>query len=299
MSDVIAALAAGEWQTRSVSEMHFSTDVAKASAAVGPWLRRDPIANNPALVLLVRQTHRPVEARLWWSTRGNYVSGICFQVGRDNAAHVRTDDPGVIAQLADEVAARAGDVPGVHGQAAAAATFAAAWATGSNAPVTIDMFQRYYSLATVIPPPIVPGHVRPGTAKDLATVMPWAIEFQRDTHGDQKPDRAVDVDGLRASLTWGLEHGEIWLWDDDGPQAMVAASVPVDGVSRIHLVYTPPESRNRGLAAACTAAAVGRVLASGATNCVLFTDLANPSSNALYQRLGFKPHSEHLQIMFG
>jgi hypothetical protein len=38
--------------------------------------------------------------------------------------------------------------------------------------------------------------------------------------------------------------------------------------------------------------------AAGAREVVLFTDLANPTSNALYQRLGYRPVSDRLVLSF-
>jgi predicted GNAT family acetyltransferase len=60
-------------------------------------------------------------------------------------------------------------------------------------------------------------------------------------------------------------------------------------MSRIGPVYTPPEHREHGYASAVTAAAAAWALAAGACHVVLFTDLANPVSNSIYPRLGFRP----------
>jgi predicted GNAT family acetyltransferase len=80
---------------------------------------------------------------------------------------------------------------------------------------------------------------------------------------------------------------------------MVAHTRPIEAVSRVQAVYTPPELRNQGLAAACVSALVERLLTAGCRRCVLFTDLGNPTSNALYQRLGFTAVQEHLNITLG
>jgi predicted GNAT family acetyltransferase len=61
------------------------------------------------------------------------------------------------------------------------------------------------------------------------------------------------------------------------------------GMVRIMAVYTPPETRGRGYAGAVTTEVSQAALDAGAVNVVLFTDVANPTSNALYQRLGYRP----------
>jgi predicted GNAT family acetyltransferase len=53
-------------------------------------------------------------------------------------------------------------------------------------------------------------------------------------------------------------------------------------------VYTPPQLRERGYAGSLVAAASRRALASGARRCMLFTDLANATSNRLYASLGYR-----------
>ena len=70
------------------------------------------------------------------------------------------------------------------------------------------------------------------------------------------------------------------------------------GVTRIAPVYTPPECRGRGYAAAATAAATEDALDSGATGVCLFTDLANPLTNRLYPRVGYRPVEDRLMIPF-
>jgi predicted GNAT family acetyltransferase len=53
-------------------------------------------------------------------------------------------------------------------------------------------------------------------------------------------------------------------------------------------VYTPPHRRRRGYAGSAVAAASRRALAGGATTCMLFTDLANPTSNKIYAEVGYR-----------
>ena len=61
------------------------------------------------------------------------------------------------------------------------------------------------------------------------------------------------------------------------------------GQVRVGPVYTPPGLRGQGYAGAVTAAVSQAARDAGAGQVLLFTDLANPTSNALYQRLGYQP----------
>jgi predicted GNAT family acetyltransferase len=70
---------------------------------------------------------------------------------------------------------------------------------------------------------------------------------------------------------------------------MAWLSPPVAGVVRVSGVYTPPERRRRGYASGCVAAISQVALERGAAACVLYTDLDNPTSNTIYQRIGYRP----------
>jgi predicted GNAT family acetyltransferase len=72
----------------------------------------------------------------------------------------------------------------------------------------------------------------------------------------------------------------------------------LSGVARVAPVYTPPERRGAGYGAAVTAAISQLALARGAESVVLFTDLANPTSNSLYRRLGYEPVEDRVVVDF-
>ncbi len=92
----------------------------------------------------------------------------------------------------------------------------------------------------------------------------------------------------------------MWIWDDGEPGR---DGGPHDrrspGVTRVGLVYTPPDHRRRGYAAACTAAVTQVALDTGADRCILYTQLGNPQSNAIYRRLGYEPIQEMVHYRFG
>jgi predicted GNAT family acetyltransferase len=89
------------------------------------------------------------------------------------------------------------------------------------------------------------------------------------------------------------------LWDvDNRPVSMAMLRAPAFGVSRIGPVFTPRDRRGRGYGSAVTAAAANLAHRSGTADVVLFADLANPTSNAIYQRIGFAPVVDSVRIDF-
>jgi predicted GNAT family acetyltransferase len=89
------------------------------------------------------------------------------------------------------------------------------------------------------------------------------------------------------------------LWEVDGaPVSMAMLRVPAAGVSRIGPVFTPRDKRGHGYGSAVTAAAAQLAHRSGTPDVVLFADLANPTSNAIYQRIGFEAVGDSVRIDF-
>jgi predicted GNAT family acetyltransferase len=97
-----------------------------------------------------------------------------------------------------------------------------------------------------------------------------------------------------------LGYGGLVLWERENRSVSLAGRYrAVAGQARIGPVYTPPELRGRGFGGAATAAVTQAALDEGAEVVVLFTDPANPASNTLYQRLGYRPVSDWAVLRFG
>jgi predicted GNAT family acetyltransferase len=141
--------------------------------------------------------------------------------------------------------------------------------------------QRIYRLDAVEHPTGVPGALRVATHEDLDLAVAWGEEFARDA-GQQFGTRRSTVEA------W-IEHGGLFLWEDDEPRSIAVAQGRTPNGVRVGYVFTPPESRGRGYASACVAAVSQTLLDHGISFCVLYTDVSNPTSNAIYQRIGYRP----------
>jgi GNAT superfamily N-acetyltransferase len=186
---------------------------------------------------------------------------------------------------------------GVDGAPAAAGAFAAEWRrTVGPAGLAIGsrVFhrQRLFRLAELTPPPPPPGRARVATAADREPLIGWTGAFHREANEGRGPASAAQVDRR-------LAYGGLLVWEAGGELVAMAARTPVvSGMSRVAPVYTPPAQRGKGYGGAVTVATSQAARAAGAREVVLFTDLANPTSNALYRRLGFRPVSDRLVLSF-
>jgi GNAT superfamily N-acetyltransferase len=190
---------------------------------------------------------------------------------------------------------RLGGVSGIRPEAEA---FTVSWADRTGVRPETWMEQRLYRLGELVPPTGVQGEATAGTTEDVGLLAGWRAEFVREIDGGQADllTRAELVRQIRDSLAAGSHH-VIWRVDG-GPVAMATASAPQSGMSRIGPVYTPWEFRGHGYGSAVTAAASSWGLARGAEHVLLFTDLANPVSNTIYQRIGFVPVADALDVNF-
>ena len=199
---------------------------------------------------------------------------------------------GASAELAGELASRGRQPAGVIATAATSQAFAADWQARTGVPARVLRRSRLFRLGKLAPPgPAPDGRARVAGAADRELLISWVRAFSREIEEEGDVERAVDE---------RLGHAGLTLWETaDGPVSLAGHTRPAGGQARIGPVYTPPGRRGRGFGGAVTAAVSQALLDANAGEVVLFTDLANPTSNALYQRLGYQPVSDWLMIRFG
>jgi GNAT superfamily N-acetyltransferase len=198
------------------------------------------------------------------------------------------------AELAADLASRGHQPPGVNATPGPSAAFAAAWQERTGQPARTGMRMRLYALDTLLPPdPPPPGTARTATAEDRDLMLAWLDAFQDEAlpAGPNESERVVSD-----RVGWG----GLVLWEHEGrPVSLAGRNRAAAGQARVGPVYTPPELRGRGFGGAATATITQAALDDGAEGVVLFTDLDNPTSNTLYQRLGYRPVSDWAVLRFG
>jgi uncharacterized protein len=215
------------------------------------------------------------------------VSGVVVQTPPFGPVLSRIDDPAAAEVVAIDLFARIDAVPGVLGPRAAAERFAQCWSELSGAIARVTMEQRIYRAESVTHPTGVPGEPRPFAAGDRALLLEWLDAFGDEAGADGTP--ASDFDAwLDRELADG--DSEILFWQHEGaPVSLAVAGQATPNGLRVGPVFTPSDHRGRGFGTAVTAAVTARALGRGRRFCFLFTDLANPTSNAIYQRIGYRP----------
>ncbi|OIJ91300.1 GNAT family N-acetyltransferase [Streptomyces monashensis] len=266
-------------------------DVDDFLARAGHFLRSRPALHNTPLTDIEKLRTRRADAHDAAST----VFGRLESEGEVRAVFYRTPRgylsiTPLSAEQADVLAthlAGLGHSPsGVIADHDTATAFANTWQRHTGVAPTPFWRTHLYRLGTLTPPqPRPEGRGRIADGKDHEQVVRWCREFCVDV-GEQPSIDLIDA-GSWADSRFGGRHFTFWETPDGIPVSMAAATSIVGGMIRVDPVYTPAHLRGRGYAGAVTAEVSRAALAAGATDVVLFTDPANPTSNALYQRIGY------------
>jgi predicted GNAT family acetyltransferase len=216
--------------------------------------------------------------------RGNEVRMVAFQTLPGRMAISRDAEPEAVRALAADVHQAGLAVDAVLGPDPTVERFARELAASRGQRVSLHMRQRIHELTAVVSLPRLPsGHLRRAVESDTALVTFWLDSFQQEI-GEPAPTSRTAEYRIRAK--------ELYLWDDGRPRSMAGWSGPTTHGVRVNAVYTPPELRGHGYATATVAALSQLLLDHGYRFCCLYTDLANPTSNAIYQRIGYDPVSD-------
>jgi len=183
-------------------------------------------------------------------------------------------------------------LPGVFGENETAERFAARWCEAGDWQSRLDTRNRLYCLRSVKFSGEAPGACRPARLDELARCCGWYAEFEREAM-PRNPHRTP-----REFVERKIAEGLLWFWEDGEPVTLVGHGRSTPHGASVAPVYTPPPLRRRGYATACVAAVTQMLLDHGKSWVSLYTNLANPTSNAIYRRIGYEPVEDQVQITF-
>ena len=237
--------------------------------------------------------------------RRSPIFALASENGRPVAAAILTNGQKLLLTgmgesmpaLAHDLVATHPDLPAVLGPEVATRRFSESWCAITGRVAHPGTHQRLHQAISVSFPVDLPGgRLRAATGDEHDFLSHWQLAFQREA----MPREAGDMDAARIITDRLLNDGDLFVWqkDDGWVVSMAARARPtVRGVS-INLVYTPPEERRRGHAAACVAHLTQSLLDSGYDFCTLFTDRANATANRLYARIGYNPVADFDEYRF-
>ena len=281
-----------------MADLEFFDDPSAFLDVAGDYLAAEPVLNTVVATVTRRAADgEPYsgDPRWWVAARDE---GRIVGIGMRTAP--ATPRPLFLLPMPEEAAlalartlhARGEPVAAVNGALPTVQVVADEVARLDRRSAEVHEHTRLHVLDELVEPVAVPGHLRVAEPSDVGLALEWFAAFERDaaeqagrlgTHGPLEPQDAV-------TMMNRIEQGRLWFWEDaDGERVhLTGANPPAFGVARIGPVYTRRERRGSGFASAAVGA-VSRLLLDRDVRVCLFTDQANPTSNKIYEALGYRP----------
>jgi len=259
----------------------------------GAFLRLRPVEHSVLLSVATSHLGEAVASAdpdlwLWAEDNGEVVAAA--QHTPPHGAYLSTGPASAIQVLARTLWLMRPGLPSVAGLGTAPLEFAAQWSRLGGPQATATMRLGVYAAHDVTIPRGIAGLLRLAIETDAMLLRRWVAEFVAEAGV-----KSVTEDQIGPRIDDQL----LFVWEVNGtPVSMAAVTVAEGGVSRVQYVYTPPKIRNHGYASACVAALTARELAHPGRTCMLFTDLANPTSNGIYQAVGYRRLGDAAELRF-
>lgn len=274
-------------------------DLPTFAADALPWLRHDPVTGN----IIAGNIRARLDGlndlepeALWIRVRdGGELAGVAMVTPPHKLCIPGLPEEAVVA-LADSLSRLRPELPGITGPRVPVERFVARWSVLTGAAAERGHALMIYELTEPKAPEGVPGDPRRATAADRELLADWVTAFSADVHSPVERTR----EQLLEYVDRRIARGMLWLWEAGGePVSTALRTETVEGIVKISVVYTPPEQRGHGYAAASVAALCRRLLTEpGIDRCILYADLDNPTSNGVYRRIGFTPVVEAVEYRF-
>jgi len=205
--------------------------------------------------------------------------------------HKNLDDD-LLELFVDNLHLKYKNIPGVTCESKLAKLFSEKWARKTGCKYNVNVNMRIHKLTKVNKYNKPNGFFRIAEKNDLETVTNYIFEFNKDIN------ELVSIDDAGDLAEKGIANNEVFLWDDNNIVSMAKKLRPTKNGMAVSYVYTPNEYRGKGYATAVVSELSRNILDSGKSFCMLYTDLSNPTSNSIYQKIGYVPLCDSTNILF-
>ena len=196
-----------------------------------------------------------------------------------------------IQEIAKQLTKVYPDIPGLIGEKRVVKQLAEEIAQLEQRKLCIRMNQGVYELKKVKKKWDEHGVFRQVNSDELPSIEKWVYQFCEDVHLPTKEEKAKQTANILVSTN------RLFGWEVDGRLVSVAATTrPTKSNITVNFVYTPKDERKKGYASNCVAALSQHMLDRGYKTTTLYTDLANPTSNKIYQEIGYELIMESILI---
>jgi uncharacterized protein len=268
-------------------------DAAHFTAAAAAFLRAAEVETSSIASIAMRMVNAPGDddagAYLATVSDGSRTVAAVFH-GAAGAALLTNAPDSAVTLIADDLANRGRHPKGVVGPLDQCEVFARAWHQRTGQVHVLRFHLRHFELSASPALAAATGRLRPPEASEQALIVDWQLAFFEET---RMPD---DVARVRRNAIQRFERGQVRVWDDGGAVAFVGYGDVAAATARIAPVYTPPRFRGRGYASAMVGELSRELFAAGKRAILISADVANPTSNSIYRRIGFRPVADYFHF---
>ena len=265
---------------------------AEFQEAAGPFLAAREAENNLMLGLTANlvagRAYGPQPPFFAVVRAGTDVVGAAMRTPPFNLILAAGTTEHALPLILDGIARETTDITGLIGPKDLARRGVDLWSARTGLAHRLQMAERIYALARVIPPRPVSGRMRPAHSRERDLIGRWFHAFGLEA----QPHLPTTLAEAQRNADGWIAGGRLRVWENDVVVSMAGSSGPTPHGIRVGAVYTPPDRRRRGYASALVAALSQEQLDAGKRFCFLYTDLANPTSNKIYQEIGYEPVSD-------
>jgi GNAT superfamily N-acetyltransferase len=295
-------------ESTSAHSLAFTDDAGEFLAAAAGHLAADPVLTTVIATVTERIAARGgADAPYrWWALARDgegEVVGVAMRTApfEPFPAYVLTMPDETAVALARALHERGEPLGGVNGALPAARIVAEETARLTGGEVQVHEHMRLFELGDLTIPSAPPGRLRTATPEDAELCLAWFHDFARAAAEQAGRTEPHGMENLTMDeMLVRIDDGIVWLWEDPAGERvhLTAANPPANGVVRVGPVYTPAEHRGHGYASRAVAE-VSRQYVDQGVRCCLFTDQANPTSNKIYEAIGYRPVVDMVNLVVG
>ncbi|MFX1281261.1 MAG: GNAT family N-acetyltransferase [Promethearchaeota archaeon] len=273
-------------------DSRFYTNIDEFYEIVLPFLLKNEVENSLQISILNAlkiniERYGNIHPILSTVSVDDEIKLVSFRTPPYNQVLSYTAELKTVDILIDALGKKESEIPGVVAFKEGAKRFVKLWSEINNVKAKISLNERLYKLEIVNPDTLGKHKFITATTAYENIIRQWGREFILEALPDRTPEM---IEQSLGHIKEDIDEGRIvLLFDNEVPVSMARkAGKSINGNS-INMVYTPPQLRKKGYATECVARLSKLLLEEGNSYCFLFTDLSNPTSNSIYQKIGYRP----------
>jgi uncharacterized protein len=247
------------------------------------FLEQDEVVNNLPLGVLQSAEKTPMlmavvlkDEEIAWVMLQTQPSKIIF-------SKAASFSPEELQQIAEQMHHEFESIPGLIGDTKLIVELSGHLSKLRGVTAIVEMDQGLYKLEKVKGKIGSEGKLRALREQEHGLVKEWVYQFCKDVN---LPIAMDEADAKAGEL---IKKGSLMGWEIDGEIVSMANTTrPTKRNINVNFVYTPIKHRKKGFASDCVAALSQMMLDQGYQTTSLYTDLSNPTSNKIYQEIGYE-----------